>query len=123
MTPIRYSKNKDGSTRFHYSFKDLRTWINYAYEGCAGQILWGRNGYRIIYKCSGTLENPRPVTTVKDLITLIMMHNEIFDGKMKTDDQYLIPSTYDFLKNSRMIFLDMSYYDNKPNINDTRFNR
>lgn len=116
MTPIRYSKNKDGSTRFHYSFKDLRTWINYAYEGCAGQILFGRNGYRMIYKCSGTLENPRPVTTVRDLITLTMMHNDIFDGKLKTDEERLIPPNYEFLENARMIFLDMSDYDNKPNI-------
>jgi hypothetical protein len=132
MTPVRYSIKWDstaklnGTTYFHYKFSDLRKFVYYALnQGNAGQLLVARRGSILLYKCSGTIENPQkvPLKSIRGLLTLSMQHNEIFDGKLKTDDQYLIPPNYDFLENSRMIFLDMSEYDNKPNINDTRSNR
>jgi calcineurin-like phosphoesterase len=92
MTPIKYSKKED-TTYFHYKFSTLRPFIYYALnEGNAGALLIARKGNTLIYKVSGTIEHPQktPLKSIRELYTLSMKHNDIFDGKMQTDDERLI---------------------------------
>lgn len=116
MTPIKYTR-KDNVTHFHYSISDLRLYIKYCYEGCAGALLWNidRSTNIVTYKVSGTFENPYPIKNIRDLRTLRMKHNDIFDGKLETDDEYLIPPKLIF-NNLKLVWIDMSDYDGKPNI-------
>lgn len=115
MTPNHFTQNGTRIT-YHYSFADLRRWIKYAYEGCAGALLVGREGHRMVYKCSGTFEHPRPIELVRELITLQMMHNDIFDGPLPKDEEICTlpnPDKYPF---SRVIWLDMGDATEEPNI-------
>lgn len=122
MTPTRYSI-KNETTYFHYKFSDLRRFVYYALkEGNAGALLIARRGNILIYKTSGTIEHPQrtPLKSIRELYTLSMTHNNIFDGETQTDDERLIekPSLMEkLMKTAKLVFLDMSdYQEEKPNI-------
>jgi len=108
MTPYRYT-TIEGTTYFHYKFSDLREFVKYAYEGTAGALLWKRSVAWTSYKLSGTLEKPHPVKRMKDLHTMHLKPNPIFDGKYCTNQELITPPKEDEipLQNYRMIFIDL----------------
>ena len=104
MTPISFTI-KNGTTRFHYKFSDLREWYSLGIKhGDTGMILWSRKENLVTYKCFGTIDAP-----MKHMLTLTFMHHPMFDGEMPSDEQRLIPPKPIFTaENTRMMIIDMS---------------
>jgi len=104
MTPISFTV-KDGVTRFHYKFSELREWYSLGIKhGDVGMILWSRKDNLLTYKCFGTIEHPR-----ESIITLSLIHHHMFDGEMPSDEQRLIePKPFFNSENTKMFILDMS---------------
>lgn len=65
---------------YHYSFKDLRKFIQMGREsGDVGCILLKSENNLLTYKGFGTIEHP-----CKTLTKITMMYNPIFDGKLSS---------------------------------------
>lgn len=105
MTPNRYTIKED-TTYFHYKFSDLRTWISRGNEfGDVGPLLFARKGNRLIYESYGTINNP-----MKSRVTLSIIHNPLFDGKLGTDDEIINPERIKSKakRSYKLILIDMS---------------
>jgi hypothetical protein len=103
MTPVKYTI-KDGVTHFHYNPSQLIDFVRRGKrDGNVGLILIKRKGKCITYKGFGTIENPRT-----ELISITMMHHELFDGRLPSDDELIsLPKTCESNSESyRFIFLD-----------------
>ena len=100
MTPKSYSV-KNGTTYFHYSFSEMRQYVNIGNnEGTAGPLLKSRNGNMLTYWMYGTFDNP---CTTRSGLTL--NHHPLFDGKMLTDDERLLPEKPFFTKENTSFFI------------------
>lgn len=120
MYPISYKK-EGNKVEFFYDQKEWDEWIALGKkDGNVGSMMkYIENESRITFFTFGTYENP-----MRDMITLTMVHNPLYDGESKLDepDWYLKPLAEerhriwweDHLKGIRLIFLDVS------NINDDR---
>lgn len=110
MTPVHFTRIKNGHVQYHYSFKELKAWYALGKkEGNVGFILWSTNEKtkHMVYKGFGTIENPK--TTV---YTLHINHFELMDGKWKTPEEQLIAPVSLITKyNTRMLFLDTSEFN------------
>jgi hypothetical protein len=79
--PTRYTKNK-GHIIFHYSFQDLREFIEKGKQyGDVGWLVISYNNGIITYKGFGTIENP-----CKSMITITMLHDSKYDGEFSIEN-------------------------------------
>lgn len=111
MTPIKFII-KDGVTTFHYKASELINFARLGFkDGNVGMILVRRKGKILTYKGFGTIENPN-----KYILTMSIVHLPLFDGKMLTDEERLIPPKPFFTsENTRFIILDLNKTNNpKP---------
>lgn len=90
MTPFKYTV-KDGTEYFHYRFSDLRLFVEAAKDsGAAGMLLVSRDSRFNHYKVSGTIDKPRPVKRMKDLLIFHMTNWSIF-GPRQTAEEICTP--------------------------------
>ena len=87
MTPYKYTNKGNGKITFHYTFKQYYQFLKHGFlHGDNGWILIGREGTTSIYKGFGTIENPS-----KTLITISLVHCEMYDGKLQTPEEIINP--------------------------------
>ncbi len=115
MIPIRFTRTET-ETIFHYKYSDLKYFVETGKEyGDAGFILTKRRGSLLTYRGFGTIDNP-----CYYINTISMVHFDLLDGKMPTDEQRLIPPDYTFNKgNYTFMIIDMSKIDDIKNYERT----
>lgn len=118
MYPISYKKI-DNKIEFFYDQKEWNEWIAQGKKtGNVGSMMkYIEDAKMITFFAFGTYENP-----MKDMLTIKIMHNPLFDGEGKLDepDWYLKPLAEErsriyweeHIKDMRVIFLDFTD-DNK----------
>lgn len=107
MTPYKFKK-KRGTTSFHYKYKELKKFLKRGFEhGDNGWILVKREGNYSIFKGFGIISAP-----CKKIQTVSIQHNEVFDGKRKSDKEMIqTPKTDTLLTDVRFVFLDFKDKD------------
>lgn len=108
MNPTSFEIIK-GVTHFRYPYSYVKQWVNYhRTEGNAGAILVRRDGMRFIYLCSGTIEHPAtPSKPFSGVNMLSLLHNDIFDGLMGSDEDRCKPYKNTFFSNPKFYIIDL----------------
>lgn len=119
MYPISYKKNGD-IVKFRYDTKEYNKWKELgSKDGNVGQILVSIDYKDNImnYKGFGTIEAP-----IKTLMYISLVHLPLLDGELREPEQYLEDYIKQYEKDNpistkmEMKFIDLSEYNNKPNI-------
>lgn len=116
MKPIKYTGTKDNVT-FHYKYSDLKKFLTFGKkEGNVGWVLISFKEGLLTYRGFGTIEHP-----CKDLITISLMHNPVFDGEFSIDK---IMNPRPFFIEGELVFdvFDFGTIDGRPNIQTIRTN-
>lgn len=108
MIPKSYTE-KDNEVHFHYSFSDLRKFIEHGREfGNNGFIIINKIDQMIRYRGYGTIENPS-----KSLFGLTVAHFPLFDGEFSIE-AIMNPKPIFTKENTRFVILDLSKKKDEP---------
>ena len=103
MNPYKFTI-EGNKTIFHYKKKELKEWYKRGLEfGDCGFILVEREGKILKYQGFGTIEHPS-----KEEKFISLVHNELFDGKLSTDEEICNPKPKEFSGSYRLVMINFS---------------